>query len=417
MSRIRVRPLGLNCNTMKRFVAILSFLAFLAGVFCVSPAAAQTYYVYANAESEDEVALIRFDGQAAEVAKTIRVGAWPTEIEGPHGIAVDPSGDYWYLTMAHGVPYGTLYKYRTGTDELVGEVTLGLYPATMQVSPASGLLYVVNFNLHGDHVPSTVSVVEPETMTEIAQIETGVMPHGSRVSPDGLHQYSVAMMSDELFEMDALTLEISRTLNVNPSATILEHHGMNGAMDHGMDHGEGEEDGEEMAHDAGHEGGHEGGHNPDHHGGMTAYKPAKPTWVVPHPTKRLAYVANNGIDMIAEIDLDAWVITRTFAAEKAPYNLEVTPDGTRLLVTHKGAASVGVIDLVSGDYLAVMPTTRTVPHGVVVSPDGRYAFATAEGVGSQPGAVDVFDLETLEKVASVDIGKQAGGIAFWKIEP
>jgi len=29
----------------------------------------------------------------------------------------------------------------------------------------------------------------------------------------------------------------------------------------------------------------------------------------------------------------------------------------------------------------------------------------------------VFDLETHERVASVDVGQQAGGIAFWKMEP
>ena len=38
------------------------------------------YYVYATAESEDEVALIRFDGKKAHVEKRIPVGVWPVEI-------------------------------------------------------------------------------------------------------------------------------------------------------------------------------------------------------------------------------------------------------------------------------------------------------------------------------------------------
>jgi len=42
---------------------------------------------------------------------------------------------------------------------------------------------------------------------------------------------------------------------------------------------------------------------------------------------------------------------------------------------------------------------------------------TAEGVGGEPGAVDVFDLQALERVASVDVGQQAGGVAFWKQDP
>ena len=41
----------------------------------------------------------------------------------------------------------------------------------------------------------------------------------------------------------------------------------------------------------------------------------------------------------------------------------------------------------------------------------RYAFVTIEGVGAEPGAVDVIDLASRTKVASVDVGQQAGGIA------
>jgi len=37
-------------------------------------------------------------------------------------------------------------------------------------------------------------------------------------------------------------------------------------------------------------------------------------------------------------------------------------------------------------------------------------------VGAAPGKVDVFDLKTFTRVGSVDVGQQAGGIAFWKME-
>jgi DNA-binding beta-propeller fold protein YncE len=52
-----------------------------------------------------------------------------------------------------------------------------------------------------------------------------------------------------------------------------------------------------------------------------------------------------------------------------------------------------------------------------VSSDDKYAFVTLEGVGSEPGTVDVIDLATLKRVASVDLGQQAGGIDFWKTIP
>ncbi|MEM9720217.1 MAG: beta-propeller fold lactonase family protein, partial [Bacteroidota bacterium] len=112
---------------------------------------AQEYFIYVTAESEDEVAVVKFDAEAqqAETVQRIPVGYMPTEIEGPHGITVSPDGKYWYLSMAHGMPYGKLYKFQTSDNKLVGETELGLFPATMQVSEATGFLYIVNFNLHG----------------------------------------------------------------------------------------------------------------------------------------------------------------------------------------------------------------------------------------------------------------------------
>ena len=174
----------------------------------------QDYYLYVAAESDDTVSLLNFDGNNLSEIERIVVGSYPTENEGPHGLTVDPNGKYWYLTLAHGNPFGKLIKYSTETNEVVDETTLGLFPASMQISTVTGFLYCVNFNLHGDMKPSSVSVVDPETMTEITRIKTGSMPHGSRITNDGLKQYSVAMMSGELFEIDALSLEVSRILDL-----------------------------------------------------------------------------------------------------------------------------------------------------------------------------------------------------------
>ena len=186
-----------------------TFQFLLTTLIIVTHVSAKDYYIYCATESEDEVALIRFDGKTAHVEKRIPVGVWPVEIEGPHGITVSPDGSYWYLSMAHGLPYGHLYKYKTGTDELIDRVELGLFPATMGISNATGLLYIVNFNLHGGHTDkSTVSIVDPDEMIEIDRVETGIMPHGSRLLNNGLKHYSVAMMSGTLYEIDAMTMEL-----------------------------------------------------------------------------------------------------------------------------------------------------------------------------------------------------------------
>src|SRR6185295_3668753 len=82
--------------------------------------------------------------------------------------------------------------------------------ATMDISSDGGLLYVVNFNLHGDMVPSSVSIVATESMLEVARVPTCTMPHGSRINPQGTRQYSACMMDDLLVEIDINSLKVSR---------------------------------------------------------------------------------------------------------------------------------------------------------------------------------------------------------------
>ena len=341
----------------------------------------RNYYIYVCAESDDTVHKLRYGPGGLEEQNVIPVGAFPAETEGPHGINVSPDGRYWFLSIAHGMPFGSIHKFDTANDEWLADVTVGMFPATMSISPATGLLYVVNFNLHGDMEPSSVSVVETSTMIEVARIDVGIMPHGARVNEKGNRLYSVNMMSDNLVEIDTLKFEIARSLSL---------------VEHGGHHSNGDDDGV---------------------GRMSMS--VKPTWATAPTPQGKVYVAGNGNNVIYEIDVASWEIARTFDAGEGmgPYNLETTPDGDRLVATYKSGAHVGIWDLESGKELARVKSTRRVPHGVAVSDDGLFAFVTLEGVGGEPGTVEVYDLESNERVAKADVGKQAGGIIFWKGEP
>ena len=361
---------------IKKNKLILVFLIVQSIIF------SKNYFIYATAESEDEVSLLRFDGNKIHLHENIKVGVNPVEIEGPHGINISPDGDYWFLSMAHGVgsPNGILYKYSTKTNNIVDQVELGFFPATLEVSRSTGLLYIVNFNLHGGHDQiSSVSIVDPELMIEIERVETGVMPHGSRLLNNGLKHYSVAMMSGELFELDAAEMVITRKLKTSNSK--MSHHSK---MHHNHSN-----------------------HNMDK---------SMPTWVYPSPDDKLLYVVNSGTNEVLEIDIKRWSIQRKFSTSKGPYNCEVSNDGKYLVVTYKPDGYTGIWDLNKGIELAKIKNSRKVSHGVVISPDSKFAFVTVEGIGAQPGTVDVIDLQKLKLIDQIDIGKQAGGIAFWKME-
>jgi DNA-binding beta-propeller fold protein YncE len=363
---------------------MLSAFAFvLASPVTGQTSADKNYFAYVAAESDDTVDLVRFGPDGGELLRRIPVGILPNEIEGPHGVRVSPDGRHWYVSIAHGMPYGTVHKYETGTDLEVADTTAGLFPATMDISPATGFLFVVNFNLHGDHVPSNVSVIDTVSMTEIAQIEQGVMPHGSRLSTDGMLAYSVAMMSAELFEIDTMTFQASRRMRLT---------------------GDNETTKAVMEDDP--HAGHAMGGGPA----------ASPTWVQPAPDGKHAYVALQGLNQVLEVDLETWEPRRRFHTQRGPYNVDVSADGRHLVVTEKTNDSVGFWDLESGAERASVAASARITHGVVITPDSRFAIVTVEEIGGEPGRVEFYNLESLEREAVVEVGKQASGIAFWKTE-
>ncbi len=355
------------------------------------------YLVLVASEGNDRISLVRFGRAGASVDHVSRIGRNPTEPVGPHGLGVSPDGRYYYVSTAHGFPNGDLWKFTTAGDSLKGRVTLGLFPATLQISPDGLFAYVVNFAVYSEMKPSSVSVVYADDMAEVARITTCTMPHGSRLNRDGTKHYSACMMDDALVEIDTRQLAVARHFILKKGA----ERGVAGAP-------------------AG-TGNREQGTG-DHTGhGMEPPKPSdvtcSPTWAQPSVDGSKVYVACNKSSDVVEIDVPTWTMTRRFPMGPGVYNLAASHDGKLLVGTNKRGQSVSVVDLASGKEIALLPTTRKVASGVVISPDDRYAFVTVEGIGSEPGTVEVIDLRAFRTVAVVDVGQQAGGIDFWKTVP
>jgi DNA-binding beta-propeller fold protein YncE len=365
------------------------------------------YWVYVGAESADLLHRIRFGPDGTTVEKTFSIGELPNEMEGPHGLAISADGRFLYMTTGHGRPDGKWWKYELPEDKLVGEgIELGFFPASIDVTPDGLYAMSVNFNLHGDMVPSTVSVVYTPTNTEVARIVTCTMPHGSRIDSTGTRQYSTCMMDDQLVEIDARKFEVSRRFSVAK--------GKEGALP------------ATAAHDA-HAGHAMAGAKPappvdpaaiGYVGTRHEMTPAtcSPTWAQPSADGRRIFVACNKADEILEIERDTWTLARRLPTGRGVYNLAVTPDGRLLVATLKQGSMIEIFEISSGRSLVRLKTSTTLAHGVTVSADSRYAFVSSEGVGAAPGKVDVVDLNARAIAGTVDVGQQASGIAFWKME-
>ncbi|WP_284350077.1 YncE family protein [Roseisolibacter agri] len=382
----------------------------LALALAAAPAGAQEYVVYVASEATDQIAVVRFGARLgpggtplARVEESRPVGMNPMDPDGPHGLGFAPDGRSYFVSTAHGAPYGSLWRFDAATGRTLGRVELGLFPATLQVSPDGATAYVVNFNLHGEMVPSSVSVVAlattatagsapgttDEELVEIARIPTCAMPHGSRLTADGTRHYSACMMDDLLVEIDTRTLGVSRHFLLTKG----KEQGMPGAP---------------MVRRGAHAGHDMGGH------GMDAPKPGEtvcsPTWAQPSADGRSVFVACNKTSEIVEVDVASWSLKRRIPTGEGVYNLAATRDGKLLVGTNKRGQSVSILDAVTGKELARVPTRRKVVHGVAISPDDRYAFVSVEGIGSEPGTLEVIDLQTRQRVASADVGQMAGGV-------
>ncbi len=389
------RPAEISRGAGPLFVSALLGLAALGtlGAFAQSPQ--QDYLVKVDCESADKVVTVRFGPQGARVEREVSTRLMPVDINGPHGIAFSPDRELYYVSIGHGRPNGSAWKYRASDDAVLAHVDLGMFPATEDVTPDGNFLYVVNFNLHGDMVPSSVSVVDTHLMMEVARIPTCTMPHGSRINADGTAHYSACMMDDLLVEIDPRRMNVARSFRVTQG------------RENGFDELPPSGATPLMAHPAGH------GNEPPRPGDVSC----QPTWAQPSADGARVFVACNKSSEIVEIDTKSWKLVRRIPAGPGVYNLGVTRDGKLLIGTNKRGPSVSIYDAKTAKELARLPTKRKVVHGVVVSPDNHYAFVTVEGIGSEPGTLEVIDLAALKTVATLDLPEQAAGIDFWKSEP
>jgi YVTN family beta-propeller protein len=86
----------------------------------------------------------------------------------------------------------------------------------------------------------------------------------------------------------------------------------------------------------------------------------------------------------------------------------------RLLVLNKDDANLAIVDPVSGSVLGRVPVGEG-PHEVVVSADGKLAFASNYGTGPAPGhTISMIDVESMKELRRLDVSplSRPHGLAF-----
>jgi len=359
------------------------------------PTSATPYTLYVASESADLVTRIEVGPGGWRKVREIPVGILPTDPDGPHHVAVAPDGRAWYVSIAHGTPWGSVWKYATGADSLLARVRVGMFPTTVGLSPDGEWAFIPNSDFHGDRGrQNSISVLYTPELRQVTEIPICDMPHGSRVSHSGTVVYIACMMSDELVLLDPSVFAVTRRVALGSG------HPMSAAEHARM---EARSDTVQPKRAPGAASSTLPGQNPD----------CLATYVSVSPDDRLVYLACNHSNEVQVRDATTLVLVRRLPTGNGAYNVEPSPDGRWVMVTNKKAQSVSVFDARSWTEAARIPTTKRIPHGIAFSPDGRYAFVSQESAGNDPGAVDAIDLATLKRVASLSLPLQPTGIAVW----
>lgn len=359
------------------------------------PTASVRYTIYVASEAGDIVTRIDVGPTGWEKVREVPVKLVPNEISGPHNVAVSPDGRFWYVSIAHGTPNGSIWKYDAASDRLLGRASVGMFPTTIALSADGSWAYVPNSDFHGDRGrQNTISVLYTPRMQALTEIPVCDMPHGARWNHASSLVFVACMMSDELVTVDPGTFAVRQRMALGSGTpmSMAEH----------------------MRADARHDSAHVMARRP---GAASSTMPGQDpdclaTFVSVSPDDRHVYIACNHSNELQVRDAASLELIRRVGVGAGAYNVEPSPDGRLILVTNKKAQSVSVVDAASHAELARIETSKPLPHGIAFSPDGRYAFVTCESVGTDPGALDVIELATLRRIASLEIPLQPTGIAI-----
>ena len=259
-------------------------------------------------------------------------------------------------------------------------VALMVLQATVVVA-APGTLVVLN------KAEASASIVDLATGEETAKLPTGAGPHEVAVSPDGrtavVADYGTQEPGNTLTVIDLSTITVVNTIDLG------EHSRPHGIVFLG--------DGERVVATA------EGS---EHllvvdvvHGEIERAIPTGGQlghMVAITPDETRAFVPHMRSDDLAVIDLTTGERIALIALQSQPEGIDVSPDGREVWVTNRGADTISVLDTASLEILATLEC-GSFPIRLKFTRDGRYAMVS----NARTGDVAVFDATTREEVKRI----------------
>ncbi len=269
-----------------------------------------------------------------------------------HGIAFSPDGKRVYVGDVAGSRV-VAFDVTGAAPRQVLSVTVGLSPVHFAFTQSGRFVYVTNFG------GASISVIDTTSGKITATIQTPQGPHGLVASPDGKRLYVACLNGQALAVIDTTTNTLAQTIPL-----------------------------------------------PDN---------AHPYSVVSDTAGRYLYVTDNFLGRVLVLDTTrleypAQAVVGGGKAGQQPVLLAISPDGKRLYVTNSGG-NLSVLDIAAHPtqpaLVATVPVGRS-PHGVAVTPDGRYIIVA----NILSGNLSVVEAASNQVIATLPAEKYPNDVAI-----
>ncbi len=147
-----------------------------------------------------------------------------------------------------------------------------------------------------------------------------------------------------------------------------------------------------------------------------------PAGIAVTPNNLYAYVANNnndgipGGDTVSVLNLTYNTVEKTIhdSSFNEPYTVTINAAGTKAYVTNSYITTVSIIDVATNTVTGTIGGFNG-PSGLVITPDGNYAYVNNYGAGMSSGTgttVNVVDLNTNSIVGTLTVGTAPVALAI-----
>jgi YVTN family beta-propeller protein len=291
--------------------------------------------------------------------------------------------------------------------EVVAEVETGVKPHLITMSPDEKRAYVANLR-SGD-----ISIVDAVAKRTIRTIPAGRTAHEVDVSPDGRLLLAAIRGEDAITFYDAASLERLRTLPIGkgPAMAVFTPDGRRAYVANG--------DATVAIVDVGQMAVVARIANVGGWGALLAITPDGERLIVTG-----AYRTGSGEwtgNTYSIIDTRTATVVAEGTAGQVPHGVAITPDGRWALIANRLSNDLTVVDMAAGRTAGTIADVGDTPSIVAVSHDGRQAFVTLSGpraaedppgrLSGKDAGLAIVDLATRKVIKTLRLGGDPYGVA------